>query len=164
MELHIFSNLKSLKHLLIFMGSALVMFDVNYYLMATLPGSRNEMCVLGVNLNPENIVFSIVLSLMTGILIAGLFGMLAKRSAQKKVAMTSISGVALGIGALTVFCPICALPVVSVAGLSVVFQLFNDYNIWFKFASLLIMVCALFLINRQLVDECQRCVFVPKKK
>jgi len=164
MPLHIFSNLKNPKYLLIFMGSALVMFDLNYYLMSSFPGSRNEMCVMGVNLNAENIFFSILLSLLTGLLIAGLFGLLAKRGAHQKSALTSLSGVGLGIGTLTFFCPLCALPVISIAGLSVVLQLFNDYNLLFKLASLLIIGAALFMMNKQLADDCKACVFVPKKK
>lgn len=164
MKLHIFSNLKTPKYLLIFLGSALVLFDLNYYLMSSLPGSRNEMCVMGVNLTAGNILFSIVLSLLTGLLIAGLFGLLAKRGAHKKAALTSLSGVGLGVGALTFFCPLCALPVISIAGLSVVLQLFNDYNLLFKLASLLIIGAALFMMNRQLADDCQECALVPKKK
>lgn len=144
-------------------GVALVVFDLNYYLMSTMPGSRNDMCVMGVNLTPGNIAFSVVLSMLTGVLVAGLIALFAKKAAERKAAMASLSGVGLGVGLLTFFCPICSLPLFSVAGASVVFQAFNDYNLIFKVLSVAFLAGALFLLNRQLSDDCKECVFVPEK-
>ena len=167
MKAHVVKKLKEPRYLMIFIGSALIFFDFNYYLMSTMPGSRNEMCVMGVNLNPENIAFSIVLSLLTGIMIMGIIAVLAKRVAQrmiaKKVALTSLSGVGLGIGLLTVFCPICAIPLFSMFGMSVIFQMFNDYNLVFKIVSLAFIAGSLFMLNRQLADDCAKCAFVPER-
>jgi len=149
--------------MLFMLGVAVVVFDVNYYLMSTLPGSRDQMCMMGVNLNPENIIFSVFLSLLTGVLIAGLLALFAKKSAQRKAAMASLSGVGIGVGLLTFFCPICSLPLFSVVGASVIFEAFNDYNLIFKIVSLALLGGALFLLNRQLSDDCKKCAFEAEK-
>ena len=168
MKVHVLKNLGDIRYLFLFLGVAFLVFDFNYYLMSTLPGSRNEMCVMGINLTAENIIFSVVLSLLTGIVIAGVFAVFARRAAQRraagKVALTSLSGVGVGVGLLTVFCPICALPLFSMFGMSVFFQLFNDFNLVFKILSLVFLAGSLFLLNRQISDECAECVFVPEKR
>jgi len=162
-KLHLFRKIRHPKYIMLTLGIALVVFDVNYYLMSTLPGSRNQMCVMGVNLNAENIAFSVVLSILTGVLIAGLVALFAKKASERKMAMASLSGVGLGVGLLTFFCPICALPLFSVAGASVIFEAFNDYNLIFKIVSLALLVGALFLLNGQLSDDCKECAFVAEK-
>jgi hypothetical protein len=161
---HLTRKIWNPKYAMLTLGVALVVFDFNYYLMSTLPGSRDEMCVMGVNLNAENIIFSVVLSVLTGMLIAGLVALFAKKAAQRKAAMASLSGVGLGVGLLTVFCPICALPLFSIAGASVVFQAFNDYNLIFKAVSLILLGGSLFLLNGQLSDECGECAYVANKR
>jgi hypothetical protein len=138
MKVHVIKNLKDIRYLFLFLGVAFLVFDFNYYLMSTMPGSRNEMCVMGINLTAENIVFSLILSLLTGIALAGVFAVIAKRARQrmaaKKVALTSLSGVGLGVGLLTVFCP-----------------------------SVAFLAGSLLMLNRQLSDECAECVFVPEE-
>ena len=167
MKAHVLKNLGDIRYLFLFLGVAFLVFDFNYYLMSTMPGSRNEMCVMGINLTAENIIFSLILSLLTGIVIAGVFAVIAKRARQRmaarKVALTSLSGVGLGVGLLTVFCPICAVPLFSMFGLSMVFQMFNDYNLVFKIVSLVFLAGSLLMLNRQLSDECAECVFAPEK-
>ena len=167
MKVHVIKNLKDIRYLFLFLGVAFLVFDFNYYLMSTMPGSRNEMCVMGINLTAENIVFSVILSLLTGIVLAGVFAVIAKRAKQRmaarKVALTSLSGVGLGVGLLTVFCPICAVPIFSMFGMSVVFQMFNDYNLVFKILSVTFLVGSMVMLNKQLSDDCVECVFVPEK-
>jgi hypothetical protein len=162
-KLHIVRKIGNPKYLMLMLGIALVVFDLNYYLMSTMPGSRDQMCVMGVNLTPGNIAFSVVLSLLTGMLVAGLIALFAKRAAQRKAAMASLSGVGLGVGLLTFFCPVCSLPLFSIAGAGVIFQAFNDYNLIFKVVSVLFLVGAILLLNSQLSDDCKKCVFEPEK-
>jgi hypothetical protein len=164
MKLPIFKTLKNPKYLFACIGSAILVFDFNYYLMSTLPGSRDEMCVMGINLNPGNIIFSVVLSVLIAVLITGLIALFVKKAAQRKVELASLSGVGLGLGLFTFFCPICAIPLLSTAGFSVVFQAFNDFNLVFKIVSVGTLLVTLFLLNRHLGDECVQCVVRPKGK
>jgi hypothetical protein len=157
MKLHILDILKKPKYLFACIGGAVLVFDFNYYLMLKLPGSEDEMCVMGVNLTAGNIIFSILLSLLIAVVITGLLALFVKKRAQRKVELASLSGVGLGLGMFTFFCPVCAIPLLSTAGLSVVFQTFNDFNLVFKIVSIGMLLMTLFFLNRHLGDECVKC-------
>jgi hypothetical protein len=163
MKFNLHRPFKEIKYLLVAMGSAFLVFDLNYYLMLKLPGSRNEMCVMGVNLNAGNVVFSIVLSLLTGILLAGMIAVFAGHVSRNKAALASVTGMGLGIGTFTLFCPICAVPILSIGSASLFFQLFNDYNFVFKLLAVVLVGVALIILNSQLT-ECEECVYKPKSK
>ncbi len=163
MKIALLKVLKQPKYLMTAMGVAVLVFDFNYYLMSTLPGSREEMCVMGVNLNPGNIIFSALLSLMTGIMVAGLFEMFAQKARQKRIAEASLSGLGLGVGLFTFFCPVCAIPLLSISGVSIFAQAFNDFNWLFKVLSFGLIIAGLFMLNRHLGAE-GACALSPKRK
>lgn len=163
MKAPVLKNLKEARYLLVFIGSAFLLFDFSCYLMSTLPGSKDEMCVEGANLTPENIIFSIILSLMVGVMVAGFINLFALQAVKNKAKLTSIGGIGLGIGSLTMFCSVCTLPILSLFGLSVVFELFLEYSLIFKTISFLMLGTSLFLLNRQLLEGCKRCVVKPEK-
>lgn len=164
MKLHLLEQLKKPTYLLTALGVAFILFDINYFFMASLPGSRDEMCVMNINLTPGNIVFSILISLITGVVLAGLMSLLVMRSTQRKASMAAVSGFGVGIGALTVFCPVCAIPVFTIGGASVFFELFNQYGILFKIVSVGLLLCSLWYLNTKLDPECLECkTYVPKK-
>jgi len=170
----IITNLKTPKYLLSAFGVAFLVFDISYYLMSTLPGSRNEMCVMGANLTPLNISFGILLSLMFGVLGAGFWGLydanlqiLAVQRGREfetartgtKVALTSLSGIGAFLGVMTMFCTACTLPVISFLGVSFGLQFFTDNNIFFKVASVLLVLLAAYYLNRQLHFRCAACKY-----
>jgi hypothetical protein len=163
MKAPVLKNLKEARYLLVFIGSAFLLFDFSYYLMSTLPGSKDYMCVEGANLTPENIIFSIILSLMVGVMAAGLINLFTIQTAKSKAKLTSIGGIGLGIGSLTMFCSVCTLPILSLFGLSVVFELFLEYSLIFRTISFLMLGTALFLLNKQLLEGCKKCVYEPEK-
>jgi len=164
MKLHLWEQLKKPTYLLTATGVALVIFDINYFFMATLPGSRDEMCVMGINLTPGNIVFSIFMSLLSGIVVACLTALFVLRSSQRKASMAAVSGLGLGIGALTIFCPVCTLPILAIGGASVVFEMFNIYGVIFKAFSLILLLGTLWYLNKKMAPECLKCVYKPVKK
>ena len=145
----------TLIYVLIGFGVSLIVFNINYYLMANLPGSRDNACVMGAGLTPLNIIFSVVLSVLTGIFVVFLIKLFRKRMA--KLASTSASGIGLVVGVLTVFCTLCALPVISLFGISLSLSIFVDYNVYFKILSVVLMLGGLYLVNRQLKKGCERC-------
>ena len=157
----VLSNLRHVRYLLIFVGVAFLVFDINYFLMKSLPGSRDEMCVTGANFTPLNIVFALALSALVGLLIAGFVALFTQATGSKKVGLTSLSGIGAGVGMMTVFCTICTIPVISLFGLSIGLEVFTYYGSVFKVASLVSLVMALYLLNRQLKRECAVCV--PKR-
>lgn len=162
--MYLVEQLRKPTYLLTALGLAFVLFDINYFFMASLPGSRDEMCVMNINLTPGNIVFSILMSLLTGLLLAGLMALLVMRSTQKKASMAAVSGLGVGIGALTVFCPVCAIPVFTIGGASVFFELFNQYGIIFKIVSVALLLGSLWYLNKKLDPDCLECKkYVPKK-
>lgn len=165
MKWHLLNQLKKPTYLLTALGLAFILFDINYFFMATLPGSRDEMCVMNINLTPGNVVFSIVLSLLTGLVLTGIMALLVMRSTQRKGSMAAVSGLGVGIGALTVFCPVCAVPVFTIGGASVIFELFNHYGIAFKLLSVALLLGSLWYLNKKLDPDCLECkTYVRKTK
>ncbi len=159
MSLTVFTQLKQPKYLLVAFGVALLFFDMSYYLMAKLPGTIDRMCVMGINLTPVNILFSMVMSVLIGVLVVGIWAMMEKRYGKGKVALSSLSGFSFVMGVFTLFCPICALPAFSFLGLSLGLDFFSNYNIVLKMLSLSVLLISLYLVNVQLNEECERCVY-----
>ena len=154
----VFTNLKSVKYFLAFLGSAVLIFDVSYYFMSVLPGSRDMMCIEGANLTPANIAFSLILSLLIGVMIAGFIALFAKNYAKQKAALTSLSGFAFLVGTMSVMCVSCTIPVISLFGFSVWLDFISNNEFLFKVVSLCSIGAALFLLNKQLKGECKVCV------
>lgn len=97
---------------LVWAGLSFLLFDVCLYLMITLTGSRDNMCMVGANLTWENTIFSILLSLGLGLIVT-----ILAYSAREHVrigATTSVLGT-LGslIGFFTLFCGVCSLSLIS---------------------------------------------------
>ncbi len=157
-KFHVFATLKNPVYLFYFIGAVFLVFDVQYFLMATLPGTRDFMCVDGANLTPLNVVFSLALSVLVGLMVSALLAMFQKTIKQKKASLASMTGVGMGLGALTLFCPICALPVISVFGISLGLDFVNDYNVWLKLLSIALLVVSLVMVNGRLDPECKTCV------
>jgi len=158
MNLKIFTTLKEPLPLGIFLFGAMGLFSANYYLMATLPGSRNGMCLLGANLTPFNIAFAALLSLMTALLVAGLLSLFRIKSSQQKLAISSFSGTGAAVGVLSTFCTFCTIPVISFFGLGISFSVFTYYATYFKFGSFILLGISLWLLEKQLRNECNFCV------
>lgn len=158
----VLSNLKQLKYFLAALGAAVLMFDVSYYVMSTFPGSRNNMCVLGANFTPTNIAFSIVLSVMVGVLFAGFIALFAQNYTKNRAKLTSLSGLAFLIGSMSVICTACTLPVISLFGVTIWLDFFTNHEILFKVVSLVLMSGSLYLLNQQLKNACAVCVPVKK--
>lgn len=155
MHLPILDNLRKPVSALVGLGVSVLLFDAYYYMMVTFPGTIDRMCVIGANFNPTNVAFSIVLALMTGIMVSAIVELARRRRAQ--VLGSSASGVGFVVGTFTVFCTFCTIPVISLFGLSVSLSFFTTYEIWFKGASLILMIAGLYLLNKQLDGECEIC-------
>lgn len=157
----IFSNLKQVKYSLVFVGVAAIVFDISYYLMSTLPGSRDLMCVMGANLTPLNIGFSLIMSALIGLLVAGFIALFSMKLAEKKATLTSVSGLGMLAGMMSVFCTACTLPVLSLFGLSVSLEFITHYDVPAKVLSVLLLSGSLYMLNKQLKKECAVCVTNP---
>jgi len=155
MNLAVLKNLKSTTNLLIALGSGLLFFDLNYYLMANLPGTRDRMCILGANMNVANITYAVLMSLMVGVMVAGVVTLFRQHKAN--MATSTTGGAAVLIGTFTVFCTACTLQTISIFGLSIGLTFFTTYNILFKVISVGMMLVGMFFLNRQLEGECKVC-------
>ncbi len=153
----IFNNLKQVKYLLAFIGVAFIAFDISYILMSVLPGSRDNMCMMGANLTPVNLVFAGVLSLLIGVLFAGFVKLFAQNMAKQKVTLTSLSGLGFFVGTMSVICPACTLPVVSLFGITIWMDFISNHDVLLKIVSLVMMAGSLNLLNRQLNNTCLFC-------
>ena len=78
MNLAILKNLKNPARLIMAIAIAIVFFNINYYMMENLPGGKDLMCIIGGNLTPFNVLFSIILSLFAGIIVAGIIELIQK--------------------------------------------------------------------------------------
>ncbi len=142
-------------------GTAGLMFAAYYYLMAKLLGTGpdHNVCLVGGNLTAGNLLFGAAFSVMTALMLFGMYRLYQRRAFGAKGAAGG-SGMGLGVGLsfLTVFCTVCTIPVVSVFGLSVGLGAFTTYNILFKTLSLSMMGFALWMVDRQLKETCGFCV------
>lgn len=141
----------------IFLFGAMGLFSANYYLIATLPGSRNYMCVLGANLTPFNITFAALLSLMTALLVAGFVSLYQIKRSKQKIAIGSFSGTGVAVGVLTTFCTFCTIPVITLFGIGVSLSVFTFYALYFKIGSLILLSLSIWLLNKQLSELCNFC-------
>jgi len=151
------TNLLKPAYLLVALGIAVPMFTFQYYLMATLPGTQNLACTPGANLTLLNISFALTLSLLIGIMVSAIMILFAHQMSKRALVVTSTSGIASVVGVLTAFCTICALPFISLLGITVSLELFTDYNIYFKLASFLMLVFGLYFVNKRLLVDCAKC-------
>jgi hypothetical protein len=160
----IFKNLKTPKYFLVALGTAFIVFDILFVLMASLPGTQNEMCVMGGNLTAGNIFYSIFFSILVGIVIAGFLALADKNIKTRKMTMGSISGVGAGLGFLTAFCTVCTIPVISFLGLSISLEFFTYNNLFVKIISVCLIAYAIFRLNKQLEGQCDVCVDTVQQK
>ena len=111
--MNILKNLKNVPSAMLAVSTALILFNVNYWMMANLPGFKNLTCAIGAGLTSVNIVYSIVISLLAGILVGNLPQFIKIRSAKSSAG--GFTGVALG--SFTIFCPWLShgLPLFSIA-------------------------------------------------
>lgn len=155
MRLEIIKNLQRPSALFLAIGFSVLFFDLSYYFMSTLPGHKDLACVIGAGLTFWNMMFSIALSLMAGVMVAGIFALYKKH--KSRLAVSSLSGFGVLIGTMTIFCTACTLPVISLFGLSIGLTFFTTYNLTFKILSLAVMATGLYLLNGQMADKCKIC-------
>lgn len=150
-SLRIIKNLGNPVNLFVAIGAAVLIFDINYYMMSNLLGTRDLACVVGANLTLKNVIFAGFMSVFAGIMVAGVMELYRKRSSS--LAGSSATGLALFFGTMTMFCTACSLPFISVFGLSIGLSFFTTYEIWFQVLSLGIFIFGLHLLNKQLNSE-----------
>jgi len=141
-------------YVFIALGAAFLVFDVSYYALAHLPGTRNLACVEGGYLTAGNVLFSVVFAILLGIFAAGFVRLFRIRTETKKATLMSLSGVGLLVGMLTTFCTVCTIPVISFFGLSVGLGAFTTFNVYFKVFSLASILYALYLLHKQIQGDC----------
>lgn len=154
----LFDLLNQRKFLALFLLVSGGFFALNYRLIARLPGGGNLACEIGGGLTPENLTFTFVLSAMVGLLVMGLTGLFSQKKAKLGWKTGSSSTLGMAVGILTTFCSLCTLPLLSLFGLGVVFSFITEYEFWFKGLSLILLGWSVYLLNRQLKEQCQRCV------
>jgi len=148
--------LKNPTFVMLGLGFAVLFFDLQYYAMSQLPGYRDEMCVIGAGLTPENIVFGIVTSLLAALFILGFYHTLKTRIISYGPLSFSSAGALLA--SLTVFCPACSFPVLTAFGFGFTLSLFNDYDLLIKLLSLVLLLFGLHRIDRQIRGGCKSCI------
>lgn len=81
----------------------------------------------------------------------------------KNVKTGSVMGFGFLLGFFTVFCTLCTIPVISIFGFAVGLGFFTTYNLVFKILSLLLMILALTLLNKQL-NFCETCMLDSSRR
>ena len=155
--------LRDKKYLAITVLIAGTLFSFEYYLMATLPGAKDNQCIVGGFLTPLNVTFGLSSSLLMGLMVSGIVSMISKNRGGAAVA-TSLGGFSTVVGILTTFCTLCTLPVLTFFGLSLGLEIFTTHNLAFKLISVTLLLIGLFLLNNQLGQQCRFCVVPTKAK
>lgn len=161
---------------LVWAGLSFLIFDMCVYLMVTLTGSRDNMCMVGANLTVDNIVFSLLLSLGFGLLITMLLYSLVRHVAIG--AGTSLLGtIGSIVGFFTLFCGVCSFSLLSslVATFSLgaisllpsesmdaLLESIADYGIYIKLACLVMIGVTVWLLDEK-IESGWMCK-LPRKK
>ena len=137
---------------------AMGIFYGYYQVMKILPAVGDvPACIVGGSLTLKNVVFSGFLSALTALVLAGLIRLyLLRRSIVKSTKTGSILGLGFLTGFFTVFCTLCTIPVVSIFGFGIGLGFFTTYNLFFKIVSMIFMIAALILLDKQL-NSCEAC-------
>ena len=155
MNLAILKNLGNPARLITAIAIAIIFFDISYLMMSKLPGGKDLMCIIGGNLTPFNIVFAIVLSLFAGIIVTGIIELFKQK--KSKLKSSSLSGFDLILGSVTIFCVPCTFAVITVFGVAISLNFLMTYDLYIKIFSLVFMIGGMYLLNKQLVGECEIC-------
>jgi cation transport ATPase len=147
------SILQKPTYVFVVLGIAFVVFDVMAYVLAKFPGEINFACTPGAYFTPGNLVYSAVFSLLFGLFVVGFYELLKHKSGPD-ASLLSLSGIGILFAGLTTFCTACTIPVISLFGFSVGLSFFTDYNLYFKIAAMLAMIISIYLLNKQLLKEC----------
>lgn len=148
MNVPLIRNLRAPVSWLIAGGTALILFDVQYYLMANLPGERNLSCAVGANLTIGNVLFAALTSVLAGVFVAGLIPLIRSSGRASSVASAGIGATTLAT--LSAFCALCTLPVISVFGISLGLGFLGAYSLWFQLIAIVGFILALGLLNKRL--------------
>lgn len=139
---------------------ALCVFALLLYIMATLPGHMGNMCRIGGNMSWQNTLFAVLFSALVAIHVVVLPELLgAPKSPTTKLpawlAGLPVLGTLMGI--FTVFCTICALPIVVLFGASLSLGFFTTYSIYIQLGSILLLCFSLYFVERYLASACRFC-------
>lgn len=148
--------LKNPTLLILMVGFAFLLFDLQYLMMSRLPGYENEMCVMGAGLNPGNIAFALFMSLCGGLFAVGFYETSRRKNASFKA--LSLTGIGAFFGSMTVFCAACTIPVLSLFGFAFGLSFFTTYDFGFKIVSIILMVIGLYQLDKQIKGTCTFCV------
>lgn len=157
MKLKIFTNLKDSFYGLMALGSAFLFFDINYYFMRYMPGHKDLQCIVGANFTAANIAFSVFYSILAGILVSAVIATAKMRHRKSAAGAGSLTGIGMFLGSMTVFCPACTIPVVSLFGFSFGLSFFTEFDWQLKVISVILMLVAFWVLNKQLDDDCEIC-------
>lgn len=150
-----FSYFKKQNLLIAFTCITILVFVINFYFMATLPGERDFQCVMGAGLTPVNIIFSLIQSVLMAFVFVGIFILHKQRhEGKEEVALLSLSGIGAFFGSLTVFCTFCTFPIISLFGASFALSVFTDYEWVFKIVSLILLGGSAYFLHKQIQGQC----------
>jgi hypothetical protein len=152
------SVIRSRSAILIGLVVSLAAFAFQYHLMATLPGAMNQQCVIGAGLNATNMAFAILISVLAGLVVGGLWLVARNRFMASGIQALSLSGIGMVFGILTGFCTLCALPALSLFGISLSLGFVTDHAIIVRLVSTALLLLALYRVNSQIRGQCTRCV------
>ncbi len=148
------SVLKHPVYLLLIFGVSFLMFDLSYWILKNLPGTRNLQCIMGGYLTPFNLVYAAVFSILIGMFVGGFIRLFALKAENGKAKLASLSGLGFILATLTTFCTICTIPVISVFGFSIGLGFFTTYNAVLKVVAMASVLFSLWLLDRQINEAC----------
>lgn len=150
----IITILKSPINFSLFTFVTVAFFGMNYYALLKLPYSDGFMCIQGGNVTTTNVLFSLAISVVAGLVASGLFEQNHRKATDGSVKIGSTSSAGLVLGTLTSFCTLCSLPVISLLGVGGLLAFMSEHLSLFKGLSLVILGVSAYLLNKQLKNSC----------
>lgn len=145
---------------------ALIVFDLQFWVMKKLPAYENNLCLPAGEVSFQGLAYALVLSLLTGLIVVGVIELYQIKKSQSSfvvknskgiVGSSSLAGVGVLVATMSTFCTTCTVTLISLVSLGTFFEFFARYNFAFRILSFVLILGGLWQLNRQLRNECSFC-------
>jgi hypothetical protein len=140
------------------LATTILLFDVQFYMLKILPGNINQSCYPGAYFTSFNIFFAFIISALIALNLIGFIHLIHSKVTNQLAVTGPLSLIGFIFAAMTSFCTLCVIPVISLFGISISLTFFTDYIELFKLLSLTALIISTYLLNKQIQKNCSWCI------
>ena len=147
-------NLQDISRLAVFLGIVFPFFTVQYYLLATLVGTRDNTCIVGGYLTWDNIVFAGCMALCFGIFVVNIFILIQKNLTKHLTKISGLSGFGVLMTVLATMCPVCIISVGALGSIGIALQFISTHHWFVQLIGFISMAYGLIKLEKLLTTQC----------